>query len=112
MIDVGDLYTEFKKEPRTVESNEYYRGVMEFASFLMKNGGAARWTTEPPTVEGWYWAKWAERHKRDQIVYLQKDEKFARVLVIGDTYSREVSDFTLWLGPLPVPEPPKESEKA
>jgi hypothetical protein len=40
------------------------------------------------------------------MVYLQKEERFEQVLVIGDIYSREIKDFSHWLGPLPEPKPP------
>lgn len=66
-----------------------------------------QWQTEPPIVEGWYWVKWTERHKPIQIVYLQKDNKFESVLVIGNIHSHEVNSFAHWLGPLPIPELPK-----
>ena len=60
------------------------------------------WTTEPPTVEGWYWA----RHEvTKEIVMTQVCQ------ITSDYWTTEngpIWQFTHWLGPLPVPEPPTE----
>jgi len=65
------------------------------------------WTTEPPTREGWYWAKvidaenpaWAG--KVDLLMVIVLDD--------GPQYTlRNGFEATHWLGPLLVPAPPKE----
>ena len=60
------------------------------------------WTTETPTVEGWYWA----RHEvTKEIVMTQVCQ------ITSDYWTTEngpIWQFTHWLGPLPVPEPPTE----
>lgn len=78
------------------------------------------WTTEAPKVAGWYWAKpksavyneynhdiyhiWNEHDKNIQIVYV--DDGRLVTIVDHDSFY-VVGDFSHWLGPLPVPEPPK-----
>ena len=41
-MDIGDLYSEFMKKRHTVYNNEYYRGVKDFAAFLMKRQNKKR----------------------------------------------------------------------
>lgn len=62
-----------------------------------------KWTTAPPTVEGWYWV----RFSNEQI----------ECVTIGIIDGKPIEKFydhwalegvTHWLGPLPEPEPPKE----
>ena len=72
-----------------------------------------QWTTEPPTREGWYWAI----NKDDREIWLYRvfradhggNDKPLEAWV--DQYeSMRLSDFSHWLGPLPVPAPPSEGE--
>lgn len=77
-----------------------------------KNGEA--WTTEPPTQEGWYWAKpdmsKKPEHDNVQVVYLWDWDGEPKVMVSGVEISVPVFHFTHWLGPLPVPELPEKDE--
>lgn len=66
------------------------------------------WTTEPPTETGLYWAfNGAEVSPVD--VYLDGSNSRLVCFELGDKYDQvqDVNDFSYWLGPLPVPEPPK-----
>ena len=67
------------------------------------------WTTTPPTVEGKYWVynKVGDIHLCDVYEYKGK-------LFIPDGYYGDIDlpvekqeYYSHWLGPLPVPEPPK-----
>ncbi len=69
------------------------------------------WTTEPPTQEGWYWA----RTNKGQPFIIRVG--FYGTGQTGTLWAydteRNMLDLDVldyWLGPLPVPEPPKESE--
>lgn len=71
------------------------------------------WTQAAPVQEGWYWA-WDGKYQR-----ILKVEMSIRGYVVRnyhpDVLERLdwiISDlsFTHWLGPLPAPEPPMESE--
>jgi hypothetical protein len=67
------------------------------------------WTTTPPTVEGWYWAL-DVLFQHIEPVYVEwsiPDRKFI-VNQMRNGKEMELSDFSHWLGPLPVPEPPNE----
>jgi hypothetical protein len=73
------------------------------------------WTTETPTVEGWYWFRVKSGTSESSITELSYIEiRGGRAcfapLVNGyefdDDY--EMSDITHWLGPIPAPEPPTE----
>lgn len=85
-------------------------------SFLPDTGYALdKWTTTPPTEPGWYWA--TERHVAlPKIVFARhvgtldggKGKPIFSIDEDGDIHS--VFEYTHWLGPLPVPEPPKEGE--
>jgi hypothetical protein len=52
------------------------------------------WTTNPPTQEGWYWVCVEDGHISATFIHNGADPK-----LMGDN--------VYWLGPLPVPEPPK-----
>ena len=67
------------------------------------------WKTEPPTQEGWYWAK----TENGTYLFNLENNIGADPLYFESTgmYWQEGMDtykITHWLGPLPVPEPPKE----
>jgi hypothetical protein len=58
------------------------------------------WTTEPPTVEGWYWVK---RHSEIDLIFFQDGT------VTSSVYDNaRALDYSHWLGPLPEPELPKD----
>jgi hypothetical protein len=60
-----------------------------------------KWTTTPPTVEGWYWVK----HEADNEIIM------TQVCKLTDDYLTTENGplyiFTHWLGPLPAPAPPE-----
>jgi hypothetical protein len=70
------------------------------------------WTTTPPTVEGWYWAK--IKPSKDTLdftpdrycVYVRHDVDAWEAWCIPFEYNLSLNYFTHWLGPLPLPEPP------
>jgi hypothetical protein len=70
-----------------------------------------KWTTETPTQEGIYFAKHQNGTQMTVKVISAKynDESMAAVR-FGVTFWVSLKDFTHWLGPLPAPEPPTESE--
>ena len=59
-----------------------------------------RWSTDPPTEDGWYWA-------------YDREDSFLDLVRYSDSGATMWSDktiaklFTHWLGPLPKPEPPR-----
>ena len=63
---------------------------------------ANKWTTEPPTENGYYWAKAIDF---EQIVDMVLIWGGTIRTIGGDEWG--AGDFTHWLGPLPVPEVPK-----
>ena len=58
------------------------------------------WTTEPPTVDGWYWVPNGEAER--EIVRVELPDVFRN----GTDVAHNVSEFTHWMGPLPEPEKP------
>jgi hypothetical protein len=70
-----------------------------------------QWTTTPPTEEGWYWvdtSQWANRGVPEVVEVRLIEDKGLRAFETGDDVGIAVSAYELWLGPLPVPEPPTE----
>lgn len=69
---------------------------------------AMKWTTTPPTVEGWYWVIQDRVNPSPEIVKVSGAFAHGKLYAeMGNSeYSLEL--FTHWLGPLPVPEPPKD----
>jgi hypothetical protein len=67
------------------------------------------WTTNPPKQEGFYWVRFADN--RITVVEVEKwHDGGMRFTEIGSDEVPKVDDDwspTHWLGPLPVPEPPK-----
>jgi hypothetical protein len=66
------------------------------------------WTTTPPTEPGFYWAV---DHQGDvDCVWLSDDDQipgaWLGVWVTGIEYPYALADFSHWMGPVPVPEPP------
>jgi hypothetical protein len=70
----------------------------------MKDGerNDIKWTTEPPTEPGLYRAV----HKDKTVGWVMVGKRHGWVLKFGDDGISKKEDFTHWLGPLPVPEPP------
>ena len=67
------------------------------------------WSTTPPTVPGWYWAKLNDEsynngNEKIQVVLVNKG---GLVLMVEDDSPNITLAFSHWLGPLPIPEPPK-----
>lgn len=62
------------------------------------------WTTEPPTQDGWYWTVEA-----NDIFIVEVSKIGSRMIVnyFGTLEESRVDEFTYWLGPLPIPDPPK-----
>jgi hypothetical protein len=73
------------------------------------------WTTEPPEESGLYWFRASNWKSDDKPVTEQSYISVIngvvsfRPLIDGYEWEHEyeVKDVTHWLGPLPVPEPPK-----
>lgn len=69
------------------------------------------WTTEPPTEPGWYWATprmvegWEDISPQIAEVYKNLSDRLKVLFDGNDDF--DLADFTHWLGPLPLPEPPK-----
>jgi hypothetical protein len=68
-----------------------------------------QWTTAPPTVKGWYWAR-TNKGKP----YIVKVDEFGLgisgnlwVYVVGTDKAIDLDFVDYWLGPIPEPEPPK-----
>lgn len=68
-------------------------------------GRSFEWTTTPPTQEGWYWAK---RENDIIMVEVADTEAGGCAWEAGLDYPKDFADYSAWLGPLPVPEPPQE----
>jgi hypothetical protein len=66
------------------------------------------WTTSQPTEPGRYWA--ITNYEAMDVVDVVVIENGGSVWVVGCDESLKFKDFTHWLGPLPVPEPPQEKE--
>jgi len=65
------------------------------------------WTTDLPTVGGWYWVIGnGEEEPFPDYVFFDEKEKGLCINVLG--YALLVKEIERhWLGPLPVPEPPE-----
>jgi hypothetical protein len=69
------------------------------------------WTTTPPTDDGRFWAKWKDGKVDCVELSWSLATNKLEAWVVGREYTYDLSDFSHWLGPLPVPEaPPTESE--
>jgi hypothetical protein len=66
-----------------------------------------KWTTEAPTQKGWYWA-FDETDRKSGVLMLNVDnDGIGYHLVAWDAdIPTNISSYTHWLGPLPVPESP------
>jgi hypothetical protein len=68
-------------------------------------GNGKGWTTDPPTVEGLYRAI-----NRDGFAYWVAVHQYeGKYLVSRMGYGHDITldNYTHWLGPLPIPEPPR-----
>jgi hypothetical protein len=64
------------------------------------------WTTTPPTEPGWYWAMLSKEYS---ILYplVLVEFREGTIYTHGNEAPASFESFTHWLGPLPLPEPPK-----
>ena len=67
-----------------------------------------RWTTDPPTKEGWYWVRRKGEESEIEVVFIDGwgDGVFT-VRATGSEISTSPNYFSHWLGPLPEPGLPK-----
>ena len=63
------------------------------------------WTTRPPTEPGWYWC--FSIIGDIEMLWLYVDSHDGSKTLWGNRDPVEFNDFTHWLGPLSVPEPPQ-----
>lgn len=70
--------------------------------------GMKQWTTEPPRVEGVFWAMRLGEPLIVEVFFSYKDKLMADLT--DEELPRELSEFTHWLGPLPVPELPTKGD--
>lgn len=80
--------------------------------FLIRAKGGDEWTPNPPTKPGWYWVSiFYENHGRhSHIIYVDEKQTYSAPTDYDSEireHVKELGDSALWLGPLPVPEPPK-----
>jgi hypothetical protein len=84
---------------------------MNYASGNIGDVRPLSWTTEPPTVEGWYWVycKYQQNFvEKMKVVLLYLNSEGIFQYAADDTeFFPDEKNFTHYLGPLPVPEPPK-----
>ncbi len=107
MPDLDKLQQHIDAMSALLKEREY--GISSWAMMLGQHWKAVaemwdcpEWTTEPPTVEGLYFAK----HKKgDGPMWVYFDGK--EVLHFDYEGAADVSDFSHWLGPIPEPGPPK-----
>jgi hypothetical protein len=76
--------------PNWKEKIDKWDVSLEFADGLT----ALNWTTEPPTAEGWYWV-----YKKGGAPTIKEYRGVVVDVYFPDTY---------WLGPIPIPDPPKD----
>lgn len=74
-------------------------GSLKLPSMIDITAHEEKWSTDPPTEDGWYWAYDSRDGKVEMIFYGNEPE-----LVWIDRLVLEL--YTHWLGPLPKPEPP------
>jgi hypothetical protein len=63
------------------------------------------WTTEPPTQDGWFWAIGPGNPVVVRVIEGNPSHFVGFINGVGGAYP--VDYFSHWLGPLPIPEPPK-----
>jgi hypothetical protein len=86
-----------------VDINDYiYNVETEYKSY--REYFPLQWTTTPPTEEGLYFA-YSQEDGVEIVHYRGRNQLDMAVMGIEWRYS--LGGYTHWLGPLPVPEPPK-----
>ncbi len=72
-----------------------------------------KWTTEPPTKPGWYWARTVgDKTKTLNVVQVVLGDFYRKagsleVLTSGWDKPEQLSDFDLWAGPIEAPPLPE-----
>jgi hypothetical protein len=59
-----------------------------------------QWQDDPPTQSGWYWEWQKSLNIEPYIIYINE--------AIEKSRAEKPKVLTLWMGPLPIPESPKE----
>jgi hypothetical protein len=72
---------------------------------LSKMRKALEWTTNPPTEDGWYWCYFAGAHEPLHCLPILLDQNREPWVDSEDNW--QLQRITHWLGPLPIPDPPK-----
>lgn len=66
--------------------------------------GYLTWTTEPPTVAGWYWQRLIGRENTCTMAWITLENKKLRCKsIFGDRQLTRFKGFE-WAGPIPIPE--------
>lgn len=66
----------------------------------------SKWTTEPPTQDGFYWEKSSEDDE-PHIVKVRKDMGGSfSVLHAGNELDYPLDEYLFWFGPLSIPDFP------
>jgi hypothetical protein len=90
-----------------------YELPLEDQKKIMRDLCGGKWTTAP-TKPGWFWARDGDNDEPFiALVATRSTDPFldSPFEVIGyDDETYPVSNHKYWLGPLPVPQPPQESE--
>lgn len=77
-----------------------------------------KWTTEPPTEEGFYWYGWKSREHGDRNYNFIRIQR-GTITYLGSEVDEHLDDFewarwssdNVWYGPLPIPLEPPELEE-
>lgn len=68
---------------------------------------APAWTTAPPKVPGWYWARDADGEvSAVSVEQWHDDDGRLRTYRASSESPWDLSSFTHWMGPLPMPSDP------
>ncbi len=60
------------------------------------------WTTQPPTVDGWYWVKW---QGFSPVIMKFDGNRYVTECGVDDPWTVDTLEHAQWSGP--IPEPPK-----
>lgn len=83
-----------------------WRGVQQESGVTPAYRQAFEWKTEPPTQEGWYWAKGEGKlNQVAEIVRIIDVQGDLFVEHIGWDDLWELKTYTHYLGPIPEPTP-------
>ena len=66
------------------------------------------WTTEPPTISGWYWAKRRNGNIALECVEVYGDKE--GMYVYAACHDAPLDTFLYWYGPIPEPDHPEGSD--